>query len=366
MIQNPSVSTRPFQLLSTVGQVGDLGGTAYYLGFPYIFYYMRCVSFQRILYSLLLNTYLPPYTAHFASFKQQALCLQVWQGPVQLLYLVLFLYAADIYLYYQQLKYYFRSADRIYISQQQIQLLSRSPSIISLFIMSSPATSTTSKEYLFSLPYQSSSNANLSYRTLISLRPGYSPVLSLLRILIVLAQFVSSTASLRTLYTLIRYIYLRILTDGSTLFTYSVASSSSCLTSIVMVLRMISPLIIRLTATIDAATKQALFLNIQTSYILVKPVKAFLISLLLNLSVIYFTFILLIIVGGQEEESGPTVPLARLGLGGVPPSTWAQLSVFLAYQGALTFTYRPRLSSLIACLSSSNSYIQSCIFRSST
>ncbi len=181
----------------------------------------------------------------------------------------------------------------------------------------------------------------------------------------VLTQFVLSSASLRTLYTLIRYICLRILADGSTLFAYSVASSSSYLTSIVIVLRMISPLIIRLAATIDAATGQALFLNIWTSYILVEPVNALLISLLSNRSVIYIAFVLLIIVGGGEKGSGPIVLLARLGLGGVPPSTQAQLFVFLAYQGASTFTYRPRLSSLIACLSSSNSYIQSYILRSS-
>jgi len=66
---------------------------------------------------------------------------------------------------------------------------------------------------------------------------------------------VLSTVSLYTLYTLIRYICLRILADGFTLLAYSVASSNSYLASIVIVLRIISPLVIRLAATIDAATR---------------------------------------------------------------------------------------------------------------
>ncbi len=64
-----------------------------------------------------------------------------------------------------------------------------------------------------------------------------------------------STVSLYTLYTLIRYIYLRILADGFTLLAYSVASSNSYLASTVIVLRILSPLVIRLAATIDAAIR---------------------------------------------------------------------------------------------------------------
>jgi len=57
------------------------------------------------------------------------------------------------------------------------------------------------------------------------------------------------------LCTLIRHVYLRILADGFTLLAYSVASSNSCLASTVVVLRMISPLVVRLAATIDAAAE---------------------------------------------------------------------------------------------------------------
>jgi len=84
---------------------------------------------------------------------------------------------------------------------------------------------------------------------------------------------------------------------------------------------MISPLIVRLAATIDAAAGQALFLNVWTSCVLVEPANALLISLLSNRSVICFAFALSIIVGGGEKGSGPVVLLAGPGLGGVPPST---------------------------------------------